>query len=106
MSHANVTIKDTCLHGGKDGKVLHVQEFENTPGILWYWVVVPSVHPTVGFWYKENCLTIKLGKLPTYDKTKLFRHKIEKGGNVARFRIDRATKDVLIAEGYTVTYDP
>lgn len=106
MAHAIVNIKSTCIHGGNEGKVLHTQTFPTSPSVPWYWVVVPAIHPTVGFWYQADCLDIQSGQLPEPDPDNSFRHRVEKGGNVAYFYIDKATKQVLIDEGYTVTFEP
>lgn len=106
MPHALVTINKGCLQAGKTGKVLHAQEFEKSPGTLWYWVVIPERHASVGLWFRADCLTVTEGKLPKPDKAKLFRHRVEKDGCVSHFFIDKSTKDVLIEEGYTVVYDP
>jgi hypothetical protein len=109
MAYAEVTIKDTCRYGGKAGKVLHFQEFPNSPGVTWYWTLIPELNPNVPLWFGASCLDVKTGRLPTMDALKgvtTYRHKIEKGGNVAFFKIDKPTKDVLIREGYAVTYAP
>jgi hypothetical protein len=107
MAHAEVKIKDTCMFGPATGKVVHTQTFPQNPDLQLFWVVIPTRHQSVGYWYSADCLEVTKGRLPALPKKGTeFRHKIEKDGNVAHFFIDKATKDVLIADGYTVTYEP
>lgn len=103
--HAEVTIKDSCSFGGNKGFVLHCQHFPNNTQTLWYWVLLPNVHPTVGFWYAESSLDVTAGKLPIPDKSTIKKCKIEKDSNIAYFAIDRATIDMLRANGYKVEPD-
>lgn len=106
MALALVNVKATCLNGPAEGKVLHYQTFERTGGTIWYWVIIPTLNEGTGWWYREDCLEVTQGQLPTSIPDKRYRHRITKAGNTAFFDIDAETKQVLIKDGFSVTYEP